>query len=108
MKYKNPMTSKRILSAEVLFFLPEEGGRQTFPGTGEEYRPHLSTKPKEKLGVRFIKVLPDSKLGARTTIEFETIYDGVDYSSLVTGASFKILEGTKVVGMGTIKANKDH
>ena len=83
------------LKARVRLF---EGKRKN-PVPGPGYCPHLRTIGSEMMGVRFLGAL----WFEASEVEFETIFDGVDYSSLVVpNTIFAILEGPKVVGMGRI------
>lgn len=97
------MPNLKILKADVVFLRPEEGGRKTPLESGIGYSPHLATKADEMLGVRFLKVSQKPEPGTPLLVEFETLYDGVDYSPLVPGVSFEIKEGPKVVGRGVVR-----
>jgi len=70
---------------------------------GFDYRPHLSTKDGEMLGVRLVELTNTVRLGEETEIRFELVYDQVDYGNLKAGVKFKILEGTHLVGEGQVK-----
>lgn len=110
----------KVLRVKVKFFSEANGGRHKLPedllSTGT-YRPHFVVgNPAQKkaivnennigqevyLGVAFKS--QESALKQEHEIEavVTTIYPEVDYSSLVTGATFTIREGTKVVGNGKV------
>ena len=87
----------------------EQGGRRTAALLGSDtpgrYRPHLRVGSEgELLGVAFVDG-PDEPLApghaAFATVRF--LYDPqIDYSALVEGAEFHILEGTRIVGHGRV------
>ena len=108
------------LRVKVKFYSEENGGRNQLPedllsvGT---YRPHFVVgDPEQKkaivnennvgqevyLGVSFSSqegaLKPEHEINAVVS----TIYPDVDYSALVTGATFTIREGQKVVGNGKV------
>jgi hypothetical protein len=67
------------------------------PGPG--YAPHLRCADGEYLGV---KVATIRRLESQTLVEFELIYPAVNYAALSHGTAFEIVEGPKVVGIGTV------
>ncbi|HXC15909.1 MAG TPA: hypothetical protein VNV60_00565 [Holophagaceae bacterium] len=88
------------------FFPPERGGRKLalIPEAWGHYMPHLRVEGHEELlGVRFLA-------GPREATEFskdyefgiEFMYSGVDYSRLIPGTEFEVLEGLKVVAKGMV------
>jgi hypothetical protein len=108
------------LRLKVKFFSYKNGGRITLSEnmlSTRLYRPHLvvgdpnqkHTKYSEKhscienyLGVVFIE--QSDKLVADKEILVTVLkpYEGVDYSELVSGVTFTIREGGKVVGNGIV------
>ena len=91
-------------SAEVSMRSETEGGRsklKLFDG----YRPHIKIGDGELLGIVFHSV--PSSVPANTTVEvkFRQSYPGaVDYSGIVVGVEFTIVEGARVVGGGLVTA----
>ena len=97
------MTSKKnYIQAKVIFKKENEGGRCCMPvETG--YSPHLATKVNEMLGVYFIDIKPDAQFGEPFNVKIGLLYHPkVDYSNLSLGTEFKIIEGPKIVGTGTV------
>jgi hypothetical protein len=98
--------------AEVLIeLLPTgEGGRQVPVHLGNDdpgqYRPHVRVigGSSELLGVAFMDGPDDPVLpGQKTYATIKSLYEpSISYSELVEGAQFEILEGTQVVGVGTV------
>jgi hypothetical protein len=111
---------KKELKVKVKFFSEECGGRQQLPedllsiGT---YRPHFVVgDPEQKpvivdkhnksqecyLGIAFTS--QEGALKAENEIEalVITVYPDVDYSELVSGSTFTIREGQKIVGNGKV------
>jgi len=108
------------LKVKVKFFSPKNGGREKLPRdllSSRVYRPHFVVgNPDQKralvneqnqstenyLGVTF--VAQDAPLEAEQEIhaEIETVYTGVDYSSLRKGTTFTIREGGSIVGNGKV------
>lgn len=84
-------------------FSSESGRRSAF---SKGYMPHLrvvDTKEDAYLGVRVIDCPAQVPPGAEVKITMEAMYlDRVDYSALVPGCHFDILEGRKAVGMGRV------
>jgi len=89
---------------------PEQGGRsqpvQLRADGPTSYRPHLRALGSgEYLGVAFVDGDPHLVApGARSTCTVALIYmnTGVDYSLLVPGAHFDVMEGHRVVGRGSV------
>ena len=96
-------TNKHQILVEVLFY--KEGQcRKTLPDFTERmYRPHLVVKgAKELLGICFIEG-DTVQLGSKSNAIIETVYDGVDYSTLLNpNTEFDIVEGRNVVGEGRV------
>jgi hypothetical protein len=74
---------------------------------GGLYRPHLLTSlasvpaDTDYLGVAFVSGPDRFEAGQVQLAEFICLYhSGVDYSSLTPGASFRVVEGGRVVGTG--------
>lgn len=66
------------------------------------YRPHFVVKGAEEyLGVQF-QSFEDPLPGEHILCNADLLYDGVDYTGLVPGASFFIKEGARMVGEGII------
>ena len=111
---------KKELRVKVKFFSEKNGGRQQLPEdllTIGTYRPHFVVgDPEQKtaivdennsglenyLGIAFIS--QEGALKAEKEIEalVAALYPEVDYSSLVSGASFTIREGQNIVGNGRV------
>lgn len=71
------------------------------PPHGLTYRPHFVVKGSELyLGIQF-DFLPEVPLGTLVDTEVSFLYT-VDYSELVTGAVFYIMEGPHKVGEGVV------
>lgn len=104
MDSKSEKTSKEraqnhIFSVEVLFY---KNVRNTMPVTG--YRPHIIMEDdKEYLGIRFFDI-EKRELGQRGVAMIECMYEeqGVNYSKIIAGKSFKVMEGPHVVGEGRV------
>lgn len=102
----------------------EEGGRSRPLGPGPStYRPHLVVgdpdqrglvddcedgKGANLLGVQFPELVEPLLAGRAFELELLLPYSGVDYSELVSGATFTIREGgRRVVGYGTVLKGVD-
>jgi translation elongation factor EF-Tu-like GTPase len=94
---------KRI-QIEVHFKPTAEGGRRTPAAlTTGSYRPHLLVEPGQMLGVVFIQAdVPMGRPGETALATVALMYEGVDYSALVPGAVFDVVEGTQVVASGRV------
>ena len=69
----------------------------------EGYCPHFVVDDGELLGVRLIHCPTLVAPGDERELEFELIYHArVDYSRLVAGATFKIVEGRNTIGTGVV------
>lgn len=67
------------------------------------YRPHLVVGSGEYLGICFLhsnkpEAHPDDTVIATVAL----VYPDVDYSALVPGATFDVMEGAKAVATGTV------
>jgi translation elongation factor EF-Tu-like GTPase len=94
---------RTYLHIQVVFFSPEEGGRQHLPVL-RGYRPHLVVPPStEMLGIEFVdgptNYQPDEEIHAVVKCLYQPL---VSNASLTAGIRFKILEGGKVVGSGKV------
>ena len=94
------------LKVKVLFKSENHGGRQNLPLkllSSREYRPHVVVDLESAyLGVCFIGQEGDLVVQEKCIATIDLIYNDVDYSSLISGTEFKILEGEKVVGSGVV------
>ncbi|HLY26200.1 MAG TPA: hypothetical protein VKQ72_07660 [Aggregatilineales bacterium] len=94
----------RIIEIEARFSSVEGGGRQQPPDLkAGTYRPHLCVPPQRTLlGIEFV----DGPLKIQANVPFRatvrTLYAAVDYSPLDVGVYFDIVEGSKIVGHGTV------
>lgn len=71
--------------------------------TSGSYRPHLVVEPGQMLGVVFIQAdVPMPLPGQKTIATVALMYEGVDYSVLVPGAIFDVVEGSQVVATGRV------
>lgn len=99
------------LDVKINFLAPERGGRSQTPKRmleSRQYRPHLITKPISEcqdidyMGVCFTEqsddILPNNECMAKIAL----MYEGVDYSSLIKGTKFDIVEGNKIIGNGCV------
>ena len=97
----------KTFSVELSFVAPEQGGRSTLPidfATGQ-YRPHLIVAgTTELLGVQFVAGPKNPTHEVPAMFNVTALYEGVDYSRLVPGASFSVVEGPRVVAHGIVKA----
>lgn len=80
------------------------GGRKSSVDlTTGSYRPHLITESSELLGVVFVQSTPAVAYPGDTTVASVTMmYPGVDYSTLVPGAAFNVVEGRQIVATGKV------
>lgn len=92
------MDTTQHLQVEVWFRPTASGGRQTSVHlTLGSYRPHLATESSGLLGVAFVQsILAVVQPGDTTVATVALMYSGVDYSTLVPGAAFRVLEGSQV------------
>ncbi len=96
-------TPPRFYDVSVRFYRPEEGGRSVLPDLGSKlYRPHfVITGQTDYLGVVFVE--GKSTQEQRSFVaSVASVYETVDYSSLVPGVHFLIMEGAKAVGEGLV------
>ena len=67
------------------------------------YMPHFRVGPSgEYLGVAFVDGPAALAPGEEGDCEVVLMYEGVDYTPLVEGAEFDVLEGRKVVARGSV------
>jgi len=91
------------IKARISVLTHEDGGRSTpFWPKGGVYRPHLRVGAGEMLGVQFVDGPDEVAPGAKAEVVMQLLYPGVDYSSLVPGATFTVLEGPRVVATGIV------
>src|SRR5687768_12114203 len=108
------------LNVMVKFFSAANGGRKQLPQdllSSRIYRPHLVVgDPNQRrplvnekneitesyLGVTFVDQEKPLTAEQVITAKIETMYPGVDYSSLKKGATFTIREGGSIVGNGEV------
>ncbi len=90
--------SRRLIEVELTI-----EGRTKMPVlTGGIYRPHLRVQGGEYLGVSFVDgqlVSPGSAARSVAALIYEP---GVDYSALMVGTHFDVLEGQTLVGSGRV------
>lgn len=112
-----------IVQADVTFLTTAEGGRRTVPGLCREYRPHIVVQSPDVrhaeydehghgcehyLGVCFLATDHVCKLGNPVEVTMELMYHPhVDYSEVLSGSTFTIREGGKIVGFGTVLSRTD-
>lgn len=92
------------ISVEVEFYKEGQVSRKTPPNLfNRVYRPHFIVKgTKEYLGVWFVEG-DNVELGEKVTAIVETIYDNVNYNSLLEpDTEFYIAEGANIVGHGKV------
>jgi hypothetical protein len=98
------MGTLQRLQVEVHFTPTASGGRQTpVDLTTGRYRPHLRTESSELLSVAFVQSVPAVVGPSDTTVATVALmYPGVDYSTLVPDAVFRVVEGSQVVATGKV------
>jgi len=92
------------IQVEVHFKPTAAGGRATpvFLTSGS-YRPHLVVEPGQMLGVAFVQAeVPVVRPGETAVATVALMYEGVDYSALVPGAVFDLVEGSMPVAKGRV------
>jgi hypothetical protein len=106
--------TRPIVEAEIIFRTQEEVGRKSplvLNHPTARYRPHLtlnvSMNPErvpssERLGIEFPRQCEHLTPSVPTVLQFQALFDGVDYSGLKAGAHFRILEGPLFVGSGHV------
>jgi translation elongation factor EF-Tu-like GTPase len=96
---------KPWIIAEVKFFSAEEGGRKQPLILSIGYMPHFRiVGDSEYLGVKFIEA-PEGIVITQEAINIKVqliYYPDVSYQKLVSGESFEIMEGPRVVGKGKV------
>jgi len=113
------LVSRSLIEANVTFLSAEEGGRKHPAENGPYYSPHLvvgdpnrriailaddnRTLTDAYLGVRFLgeggPLKPNQPYDVRLLLIF---YPHPGYNALVSGATFTIREGPKIVGYGRV------
>ncbi|MEZ5986120.1 MAG: hypothetical protein R3B94_09230 [Hyphomonas sp.] len=100
------MSEPTELDVIVRFYAPEQGGRSVLPNLAAgQYRPHLvldADRESVFLGVQFIEGADDFTFDVDVQAVVRLLYENVDYSGLKPGATFKIMEGAKSVGQGSV------
>lgn len=94
-----------VAYAKVVFLNAQSGGR-TNPVIGQscKYRPHIRVGGDGNyLGVCFISGPDLIPLGVESDVTLVLVYfPEVDYSALMPGTRFQILEGAQIVGNGFV------
>ena len=112
------MIDSPTISASVTFLSPQQGGRSQNAYDSPLYRPHIvigdpnqrvarvddaGVSAEEYLGVQFTgddRMLP---AGVEHQVTLALVYfPDVDYSAIISGATFTIREGARVVGFGRV------
>lgn len=92
------------VKAQILFFAPSHGGRQAVP-IGDGFAPYIRAKMlAEDLPVR-INGMPvkNGQFESQYEVEIELMYySKLDYSSLLSGTEFELIEGVRPIGAGEI------
>jgi hypothetical protein len=112
------MRDPQTITAAVTFLSPQQGGRSKDVYDSPLYRPHLVlSDPNERVArVDDAGVSTENYLGVQFTGDDRTLPAGiehhvtlvlsylpeVDYSGLVSGATFTIREGGLIVGFGHV------
>ncbi|MDT5061911.1 MAG: hypothetical protein QOH63_2370 [Acidobacteriota bacterium] len=95
---------REYAAAIIQLLAPEHGGR-TIPTTAIDchYRPHIRLNPNSAhLGVCLVDGPNELLPGSTANVTFLLLYPEVDYTSLLPGTNFQILEGNHIVGSGVI------
>jgi len=99
------MSTSHGAEVELQFRTADDGGRTEAVSLGHgTYRPHFVVSQGEYLGVVVVQapvepVQPGGKV--RVTVAF--VYEpAVNYSALVQGALFEVMEGARVVAIGRV------
>ena len=89
--------------ARVLFYSPSRGGRPYVP-IRDGYAPYIRAEGlSQDLPIRVNKMPLNGKYETRYDVELELSYHPtMDYSPLVEGTAFKLIEGPKTIGEGVI------
>lgn len=97
------------LQIELCFKTTELGGRTGWVDlTSCRYRPHLVVDSGEYLGVCFVNSSPArARPGDAVIATVLLVYPGVDYSALVPGAEFKVIEGINTVAIGKVLGQQE-
>lgn len=91
-----------LVEVEATFLPPESGGRSRPPAL-PGYRPHFVVDGTiDYLGVVFTEADAAPEFGKAVRAKAECVYDGVDYSRLLPGTRFNVVEGARVVAHGVV------
>lgn len=103
------MDSLQRMQVEMRFTPAASGGRKTSVDlTTGSYRPHLIAKSNELLGVAFIRSTPPIAYPGDTVVAIVALmYPGIDYSALVPGTEFRVVEGSQVVATGKVLLSEE-
>ena len=109
-----------MVMVRATFLSAEEGGRESLPAFGPDpwYKPHIVIQSpqvrkaahdtngmgcEDYLGVIFVDGPQDYQVGQEAEFLVKLMYwPEVDYSAVVSEATFTIREGGTIVGFGTI------
>lgn len=98
-----PADQTRVLRVRVTMFAADRGGRHSVVDLESQYRPHVVVDGGDGalLGVQFLQE-PGTQLTPEVPTECSVLllYPLVNYSPLLPGASFTIVEGPRAVGEG--------
>jgi translation elongation factor EF-Tu-like GTPase len=89
----------------VQFVDAKVGGRQGPTFLVKAYRPHFRVGDGDYLGVAFSGENSSEPIQPGTCVSAEVAFvyaPGVDYSALSAGVQFRMLEGTRTVGVGVV------
>lgn len=92
-----------VVVANVMFFPPSRGGRQTMP-EGDGYSPYFrSGSMSESLAVRVLGMPDDARFDSAIIIRIELIYHpSLKYGALKVGERFFLSEGAKTIAEGVL------
>ena len=100
-----------IATAKVTFLPISDGGRSQMPQLTGTYRPHIvfsnhtstSGELRLDLGVQFVEGTNSGELGQSYECKIAFMYhDRIDYTDAKPNATFRIHEGSRIVGFGEI------
>lgn len=89
--------------AIVKFHRPENGGKVQMP-EGDGYAPYARVGEGGELrAIRILGLPLDGKFGESYSVELElTYHPQLDYSAILPGGVFQLVEGRRIVGEGRI------
>lgn len=96
---------KHSIRVQIDFKAYQDGGRATATDLCSGiYRPHLRVGQDDYLGVVLLNgplggVMPGTAANAEAVLVYQS---SVDYSPLIPGVVFEVLEGAKIVGTGKV------